>query len=436
MNYSIYLHIPFCRHRCAYCDFNTYAGLEHLIDDYTHALCREAQHAATRFPAHAGVHTLFFGGGTPSLLPLSALEQILATLRTGFPLTEDAEITLEANPGTVSLDYLRGLRTLGVNRLSMGMQSANPNDLRILEREHDFFDVVNAVKWARQAGFDNLNLDLIFGLPYQTLASWQHTLDLAVALHPEHLSVYSLIIEHGTPMNAWVERGLLPMPEDDLAASMYEWTIERLPQDGFVQYEISNWAKRDANGQVMACRHNLQYWHNQPYLGLGAGAHGFAGGVRTANVRAPGAYVARLSDTAIQRHSDSATQRFSDTAIRRFSGSAVLQAIELPITNHESPITEDPHPPRTFPRTPATVNVTPIDPMTEMQETMMVGLRLVEQGISAEAFEVRFGKKIEVVFERELRDLVGTGLLEWVEGHIRLTEKGKMLGNQVFMEFV
>ena len=394
--YSLYLHIPFCRHRCAYCDFNTYAGLESLIGNYTRALCREIEHAAEGFPALAGVHTLFFGGGTPSLLPLFALEQILTTLRAGFALPDDAEITLEANPGTVSLDYLRGLRALGINRLSMGMQSADPNDLRILEREHNFFDVVNAVKWARQAGFENLNLDLIFGLPYQSFESWKHTLDLAVGLHPDHLSVYSLILEHGTPMNAWVERGLLPMPEDDLAASMYEWTMERLPRDGYEQYEISNWARRDAYGQVMACHHNLQYWYNQPYLGLGAGAHGFAGGVRTANVRAPRAYIERLTYSA---------QRKSKKE-------------------------------RKFPRTPATVNVTPIDRMTEMQETMMVGLRLVEEGVSAEAFEARFGEKAEAVFEKELRKLVGNGLLEWAGERVRLTKRGRMVGNQVFMLFV
>jgi oxygen-independent coproporphyrinogen-3 oxidase len=403
--YSLYLHIPFCRHRCAYCDFNTYAGMESLIGDYTRALCREIKQAAERFPPHAGVHTLFFGGGTPSLLPLSDLGQILSAVRTGFSLTHDVEITLEANPGTVSLAYLRGLRALGVNRLSMGMQSADPGDLRILEREHDFFDVVNAVKWARLAGFENLNLDLIFGLPYQTLESWQHTLNLAVGLNPDHLSVYNLILEHGTPMNAWVARGLLNEPDDDVAATMYAWAMEYLPKAGYAHYEISNWARRDADGQVMACRHNLQYWYNLPYLGLGAGAHGFAGGVRTANVRAPGAYIERCLR-------EKASLRLQE---KRGGGAEGK---------------------RKFPRTAATVNVTAIDRSTEMQETMMVGLRLVEAGVSGETFERRFGEKIEVVFEKELKELIGNGLLEWVDGHVRLTERGKWVGNQVFMQFV
>jgi oxygen-independent coproporphyrinogen III oxidase len=169
--------------------------MESLIEDYTHALCREIEIAAEAAPAGVEVQTIFLGGGTPSLFPLSAIEKILTSLRAGFPLTNDAETSLEANPGTVSLEYLRGLQALGINRLSMGMQSADHGDLRILEREHDFFDVVNAVKWARQAGFENLNLDLIFGLPFQSLESWQHTLDLAMGLQPDHLSVYNLCLE-------------------------------------------------------------------------------------------------------------------------------------------------------------------------------------------------------------------------------------------------
>ena len=376
--------------------------MDDLIGDYTRALCREIEHASARFPTQAEVHTLFFGGGTPSLLPLADLDRILTTARAGFSFTDDCEITLEANPGTISLDYQRGLRALGVNRLSMGMQSADPGDLRVLERIHDFFDVVNAVKWARQAGFENINLDLIFGLPYQTLASWQKTLDLAVGLNPDHLSVYSLILEHGTPMNAWVERGLLTEPDEDLAASMYEWAMERLPLAGYAHYEISNWARRDTHGQVKACRHNLQYWYNQPYLGLGAGAHGFAGGVRTANVRAPRAYVERLADSASQQ------------------------------TNKP---TNQPHNPA-FPRTPATINATQIDRFTEMQETMMVGLRLVEEGVNLPRFAARFGERAEDVFAKEFGELVEGGLLEVDEDRVRLTSRGRMMGNQVFMQFV
>ena len=387
---SLYLHIPFCRHRCAYCDFNTYAGMENLIADYVTALIAELGCAAAGLPPNARVHTLFLGGGTPSLLPLSEVSRLLSAVRDGFPLTSGAEITLEANPGTLSREYLRGLRSLGVNRLSLGMQSASPEDLRILERGHDFFDVVQAVKWARQAGFGNLNLDLIFGLPYQSLASWQRTLELALDLRPDHLSLYHLTLEHGTPMNSWVQRGLLPAADSDLAAEMYEWAMARLEKAGFEQYEISNWARRSADGRLLACQHNLQYWHNLPYLGLGAGAHGFAAGCRTVNVRGPQAYINRCRNGAA----------------------------------------------RPFPRTPATVHLTPIDRATEMAETMMMGLRLVQEGVPDRAFRQRFGVSIEAAFPREIHELRTQGLVEWSQGRLRLTARGKMFGNRVFMRFV
>ncbi len=388
-SYSLYIHIPFCRHRCAYCDFNTYAGMDNLVEPYTEALCREialASAAGTTLP----VHTLFFGGGTPSLLSTDQLSRIIETVHRYFQVSSNVEITLEANPGTVSLESLRDMRSLGINRLSMGMQSASPEELRLLERTHDYLDVANAVRWARLAGFDNLNLDLIFGLPYQRLESWQRSVDLALALQPEHLSLYSLILEHGTPMNAWVERGLLNAPDEDAAAEMYEWTIASLPALGYEQYEISNWARRVPGKGLLAARHNLQYWRNLPYLGLGAGAHGCAAGFRTANVRGPAAYIKRCLEG----------------------------------------------PPREFPQTPATVNAHPVDRRGEMQETMMVGLRLTQEGVSNAAFRQRFGQDIAGVFPGEVAPLLAKGLIEWVGDALRLTARGVLLGNQVFMEFV
>jgi oxygen-independent coproporphyrinogen-3 oxidase len=314
----------------------------------------------------------------------------MRAIRRGFSLSPQAEITLEANPGTVSLAYLSGLRELGVNRLSMGMQSASPEDLRILEREHAFADVVNAVKWARQAGFDNLSVDLIFGAPHQTLPSWQHTLELALGLGTQHLSVYNLILEHGTPMLAWVERGLLPEPDADLSADMYEHALARLAAAGYVHYEISNWARRDAAGGLLASRHNLQYWRNLPYFGLGAGAHGYAAGVRTANVRAPAAYIERMAGRAAPE----------------------------------------------FPRTPATINAAPVTPAEDMGVHMLMGLRLVQEGVSAAAFAARFGEKLDTVFHAEISELVALGLLAWHGDALKLTRRGVMLGNRVFMQFV
>ena len=213
------------------------------------------------------------------MLPPGEVTRILETIDRVFSLRPGLEITLEANPGTLNIQHLHNLRSLGVNRLSLGVQSAHPGELRLLERNHDYHDVIHSVTWARQAGFDNLNLDLIFGLPEQRLETWQHTLDLVLGLDPEHISLYALSLEHGTPFGRWAKRGLLSTPDPDLAAEMYEWASDRLEYDGYAQYEISNWAKNSLAGDMLACRHNLQYWRNLPYLGFGAGAHGYAGGI-------------------------------------------------------------------------------------------------------------------------------------------------------------
>jgi oxygen-independent coproporphyrinogen-3 oxidase len=391
--YSLYLHIPFCIHRCSYCDFNTYAGQETQIPAYVESLCREIEMVSSSAEKRLPVHTIFFGGGTPSLLPVASLDKILKTIAACFELLPGLETSLEANPGTVSPDSLRGMREIGFNRLSFGMQSAHPDDLRLLERQHDTFDVIQAVKWARQAGFDNLNLDLIFGLPFQTLQRWQQSLDLAVGMGVEHLSLYSLTLEHGTPFLRWAEKGLIPFPDDDLAADMYDWACERLSGAGYQQYEISNWARRTENGTSLACRHNLQYWHNAPYFGFGAGAHGYVQGYRTANVLGIKAFIERCLETRNCQ----------------------------------------------FPIGPAAAQALPIDRWTEMQETMMVGLRLTDEGVSARGFLERFGETLNDMFGKEILSLIKVNLIEWAEpdgDRLRLTQHGKLLGNYVFRQFV
>ena len=385
MDYSLYLHIPFCVHRCAYCDFNTYAGQESLIPEYVDALVREIAIVADSAPERLTAHTVFFGGGTPSLLSSLQLSAIMDALRSAFTFTPDLEASLEANPGTVSLDSLHGLRRAGFNRLSFGVQSAHPDELRQLERIHDFFEVIQSVKWARQAGFDNLNLDLIYGLPEQTLARWQESLRHVLDLGPEHLSLYALTLEHGTPFGRWAARGLMPLPDPDLAADMYEWASETLEGIGYEQYEISNWAKPGRQ-----CRHNLQYWRGRPYLGLGAGAHGFASQTRVANVLRIKTYIERCTDAT----------------------------------------------PQPFPVSPATVNRQEIIAFVEMQETMMTGLRLTQEGVPEQRFRERFGKEMRDVFGKEIDELVRLELLEQAEGTVRLTRRGRLLGNQVFMRFV
>jgi oxygen-independent coproporphyrinogen-3 oxidase len=387
--YSLYFHIPFCSKRCYYCDFNTYAGMERWMPEYTAALCSEIEQVASQAPERISAHTLFFGGGTPSLLEIEQVEAILNTVRKNYNLTDDLEASLEANPGTVTLDYLKRLRCMGMNRLSLGMQSANPEELRLMGRIHDTREVIQAVKWARQAGFENVNLDLIFGLPSQTLERWQASVELALGLNPDHLSIYALTVEEGTPFFRWTKRGLMSMPDDDLAADCYEWASDRMEKAGYGQYEISNWGRRDGD-MVMACRHNLQYWRSLPYLGFGAGAHGFAAGVRTANAGPIPAYVKRCKAGSVGP----------------------------------------------FPVGPAAIETRPIDAMTEMQETMMVGLRLVDEGVSYGQFEERFHTPLDTVFGKEIRKLTGQGLLEVTEGKVRLTKSGRLLGNRAFIEFV
>jgi oxygen-independent coproporphyrinogen-3 oxidase len=309
-----------------------------------------------------------------------------------------AEISIEANPGTVSLEYLKDIRALGVNRISLGMQSANQDELSLLERQHTFDDVVKAVEWARKAGFDNLNLDLIFGLPDQTIKAWLMSLAAALALQPEHLSLYALTLEHGTPMQHKVEHGLLPELDADTAADMYEAASDHLAKAGYIQYEISNWAREKNQGELYSCIHNIQYWRNLPYIGVGAGAHGFISHYRTADVSTPGMYIKKMK-----------------------SG-------------------REYHPERRkFPGTPATLDMTFIDAETEIGETMMMGLRLVNEGVSTKEFLQRFGVRLESRFGKQIDWLISVGLLEWVgdqDKRLRLTLRGHLLGNQVFKEFI
>ncbi len=405
MPLSLYLHIPFCTVRCAYCDFNTYAGLEDLMPAYVDALCEELAFVGDSI-VHADeggldlhdrqVHTVFFGGGTPSLLPDGGVSEILRRVHSSFSVRRDCEITLEANPGTLRPAQLDSLRESSVNRLSLGAQSAQPVELRLLDRAHSFEDVVAAVRWARRAGFDNLNLDLIYGLPRQTLAAWSESLERTVALEPEHLSLYALSLEHGTPLRAWVERGLVASPDPDEAADMYELACDRLAQAGYLQYEISNWA-RDGGGLASdgdlpdrACRHNVQYWRNRPYLGFGAGAHGCAMGYRYSNVLSPRQYIERL----------------------RRQGRAQM------------------------PCSPAVAERTRVDGATEMDETMLLGFRLTREGIRSDWFQRRFGEDPRNRYGRRLTALEADGLIENRPERLRLTPRGRLIGNRVFQAFV
>ena len=395
---GVYIHVPFCQVRCSYCDFNTYAGLGDMIPAYTAAVCREielvAQGASQAGLGPVQADSVYFGGGTPSLLPARQVEAIVETLRRNLTVIPTAEITCEANPGTVDMDRLSALHALGVNRLSFGVQSAQADELHLLDRLHTFDQAVQAVAWARRAGFENLNLDLIYGIMGQSLVSWQASLHRALELNPEHLSLYALTVESGTPMHARVQSGELLMPDADLAADMYEWARDELQSAGYRHYEISNWARADPRDEdatpAFACRHNLGTWRLQSYLGLGAGAHGFVPGWRYSNVRHPAEYLSRVNTGE----------------------------------------------PRPFPFSPAMAESRAVDAHTERRDMLLLGLRLVEEGVEASAFKQRYGVGLETVFGEDLAELEGQGLLERAGARIRLTRKGHLLGNRVFVHFV
>lgn len=275
---GLYLHIPFCRSKCDYCDFYSLAGQDDRMDDYQKALIRhlcECAGAARKYV----VNSVYIGGGTPSYYGEKRLLELLSTVKKKFNLAKDTEITLEANPDSVNEKMLRKLRRAGVNRLSLGMQSACDAELRAVHRPHDFQQVMAAVTSARAAKLKNLNLDLIYGLPGQTPESWHETVETALALAPEHLSCYGLTLEEGTPLADRVARGE-QLPDDDDQAELYLWTVNRLSQAGYEQYEISNFARTGFQS-----RHNLKYWMGRPYMGVGVAAHSDFGGCRYAYVR-------------------------------------------------------------------------------------------------------------------------------------------------------
>ncbi len=382
---SLYLHIPFCQRKCPYCDFNTYAGREGRYQAYAQALAADLEREGLK-RGRPQVATVFLGGGTPTVLESEHLETIFSGMHVGFQLLPQAEITSEANPGTVDQSRFETLRRLGVNRLSMGVQSFAAGELRFLGRIHSASEAVEAFELARRAGFDNINLDFMFGLPDQRPETWLRTLDQALDLGPEHLSLYSLIVEPETPLADWVASGRAPEPDPDLAADLYELACERLAAAGYEHYEISNWARGPLHGDglpAFACRHNLVYWRNETYLGFGPGAHSWWGGRRWSVGRSVEQYIRAA-------------------------------AVQTPPHDYEEDI-----------------------PLAlAMGETMMVGLRLLGVGVERAEFRQRFGRDVAAVWPVELAELAGRGLIEVSHERVRLTERGWLLGNQVFGAFL
>ena len=383
---SVYMHIPFCETRCSYCAFNVYTDLSSLVPQYIDALLLEIEFTAAKNP-HREIHTIYFGGGTPSLLPARYYRGILQRLRQHFPLSVDAEVSMETNPNDLSTAYLSELREIGINRLSIGMQSATGEVLRLFERRHNLRAVKHALHCSRKAGYDNVNLDVIFGSPGETLDDWKRTVDALLDYAPEHISMYGLELKGGTSLRAQVDAGVLPRPDDDVFADMYEHASQRLESSGYAQYEISNWTFPQ-----FECRHNLQYWRNQSYLGLGAGAHGFAGGYRYSNIANPARYIKSLTAP-------------SETEFD-------------------------------FPLTPAVAKSTRVSSKDDLYETVMMGLRLTREGIHRPTFQRRFGMDIAGKFPAGIGKLKSLGLIHVDSDRVRLSKRGRLLSNAVIRELV
>ncbi|MCH7642814.1 MAG: radical SAM family heme chaperone HemW [Chloroflexi bacterium] len=397
---SLYVHIPFCETKCHYCDFNTYAGIEALIPGYLVALETEIR-IWGRGLGRPAVSTIFFGGGTPSYVPIEGIEAICAAIREAFSVDGDAEVTLESNPGDYSKRDLTRYLAAGINRLSIGVQSLDDGLLKSLSRRHDSDTAIAAFRSARDAGFDNINLDLMFGLSGQTADQWRSTLERTIALRPEHLSLYALTLEPGTPLDAMVKRGEVEEPDPDLAAEMYTHAEVALMDAGFDRYEISNWSLPGRES-----RHNLAYWLNSPYLGVGPGAHSYlpgdpekrpgdpGRGRRFAALRSPRRYVEILGNADI-----------SGDPVDALASAGLLESVE------------------------------PVTPATELADTMMMGLRL-SRGIRSDEFRERFGTELHEVFGSLSDELVAMDLLIRDEEGIRLSGHGYLLGNEVFERFV
>ena len=378
---ALYIHIPFCTNKCHYCDFNSYVLKGQPVDDYLTALEREMVLTAAVLPPEE-IRTVFVGGGTPTVLTPPQMARFLASVKRHFPLGGDAEFTMEANPVTTDQDKLAAMRAGGVNRISFGVQSFDNGLLERIGRIHNVEDVYKSIENARNAGFDNLSIDLMFGLPGQTVSLLSESVDRALELGLPHYSLYGLKVEENTLFHVMYERNELPLPAEDDELAMYLLLIDKLKGAGYHHYEISNFARPGFES-----RHNSTYWRNEPYYGLGAGAHGYAAGERHMNIR------------GVQPYIDAANVRLPRLETNRVPGDEA------------------------------------------MEDFMMVGLRLLE-GVRESAFAAQFpGRSIEGEFGPALRRLLQDGLLERTgespeAAGFRLTAKGVPLGNEVFGAFI
>jgi len=397
--YSLYLHIPFCVKKCRYCDFLSGPQDEETRERYTRALINEIK-MQTICPTGSPVDTVFFGGGTPSVLSGSQIDRIMEALHSFFSIQEDAEISMETNPGTADDEKLRVLKTAGINRLSLGVQSMHDRELALLGRIHTAGQARQTFEKARKAGFDNINIDLMSALPGQSLESWADTLEQAVRWAPEHISAYSLIIEEGTPFAAMYENGSLPtLPDEDTDREMYHYTGSFLAEHGYQRYEISNYALPGRE-----CRHNSGYWTGHPYLGLGIGAASYVNGTRFSNCTDLREYLEVLGR---QKDRADATEQTDKAKQAEKTGIASLIRTDLHSLSAEE----------------------------QMEEFMFLGLRMTK-GVRSAVFTERFGKSIEQVYGRILERHISQGVLEKTPGGYRLTDRGVDVSNYVLADYL
>lgn len=391
---ALYIHIPFCETKCPYCDFNTYAGINHLIPSYMDALCTELRVWASALN-HPRVNTVFLGGGTPSMLSPTQMDSLLSLIRTEFAVQPDAEVSAEVNPDDVTLEKMTGFREAGFNRISMGAQSFFDPELQLLGRRHDVTQSLKAFESIQRAGITNISMDLMYGLPHQSIESLKRNIEGVITTSPQHISAYALTLEPETPMAQRVAKGNLPEQDPDLAADMYEWTSKALAKAGYQNYEISNWALPGRES-----RHNITYWHNLPYLGVGPGAHSFLGGYRFANGKSPVTYMAKVN------------------------------AWGTPPADLETLLRENPG---------YVEDIEPMDAQTEMADSLIMGLRLAK-GIRNSDFRARFGLNLHEAYGEAIKETISLGLLKsngmWPEATIQLTERGKLLANEAFVRFL
>ncbi|MDI3547733.1 MAG: hypothetical protein PWR10_1385 [Halanaerobiales bacterium] len=373
--FGLYIHVPFCVHKCNYCDFYSEAFNQGRIKYFLQALQRELELYAELLSAKE-ISTIYIGGGTPSLLKPSQLEGLLELIFNSFSFTGSREITLECNPSSLKKEKIAAFKKAGINRLSLGVQSFNERELKFLGRLHTPTQAIKVLEEVKKY-FTNYNLDLIFALPGQSLEEWEESLKKAVSFKPPHLSLYNLQIEEGTVLDALLKEGKIKEVDDRLDAEMYLLARKVLQEKGYRQYEISNFARPGYES-----KHNLIYWQYQPYLGLGPAAHSFDGKVRFSNYSDLEIYCQRLSRN------------------------------QLPVAG-----------------------VTPLSRREQMSEMLFMGLRLID-GVSTGDFKARFGLELKEVYQDELNRLTGLGLVQFDEEQLKLTQKGILLGNEVFMEFL